>query len=190
MNDMTQDGSAFPGGSETTNMNPTPAFGMTPAAVQKTDQSGNDSVASTSIQNNMNTNNNDNVPADDESAATRLEPNGGISPLSDDGGLPQPLSGNYNEPGNSSMDPVSGTFSIPEGGALMTLSLTVDDWGTIVVSGPGGSYSLNMSPENSYPDGEAGPRGGARAVEQDRIFPPAPRRVPIHGDAQQHLHGA
>ncbi len=78
----------------------------------------------------------------------------------EDVGLPAPISGSFVEEGNGSMPPVSGRFVIPKSGAEMELWLDVDDWGSIGVSGPGGSYVLNMEPGNDWGDGQAGERGG------------------------------
>ena len=43
------------------------------------------------------------------------------------------------------MPPVNDTFSVPEGGATAVASLTVDDWGKLTISGPGGTFELDLT---------------------------------------------
>ena len=43
------------------------------------------------------------------------------------------------------MPPVNDTFSVPEGGATVVASLTVDDWGKLTISGPGGTFELDLT---------------------------------------------
>ena len=45
----------------------------------------------------------------------------------------------------SSCPPVNDTFSVPEGGATVVASLTVDDWGKLTISGPGGTFELDLT---------------------------------------------
>lgn len=40
------------------------------------------------------------------------------------------------------MPPFSDSFIVPEGGATVVASLTVDDWGKLSISGPGGTFEL------------------------------------------------
>lgn len=53
------------------------------------------------------------------------------------------------------MTPVNDTFSVPEGGATAVASLTVDDWGKLTISGPGGTFELDLTPDADEP-GELG----------------------------------
>ena len=43
------------------------------------------------------------------------------------------------------MSPVNDTFTVPEGGATAVASLTVDDWGKLTISGPGGTFELDLT---------------------------------------------
>ena len=43
------------------------------------------------------------------------------------------------------MSPVNDTFIVPEGGATAVASLTVDDWGKLTISGPGGTFELDLT---------------------------------------------
>ena len=43
------------------------------------------------------------------------------------------------------MTPVNDTFNVPEGGATAVASLTVDDWGKLTISGPGGTFELDLT---------------------------------------------
>ena len=43
------------------------------------------------------------------------------------------------------MPPVDDTFTVPEGGATAVASLTVDDWGKLTISGPGGTFELDLT---------------------------------------------
>ncbi|WP_300811394.1 RHS repeat domain-containing protein, partial [uncultured Akkermansia sp.] len=49
------------------------------------------------------------------------------------------------------MTPVNDTFSVPEGGATAVASLTVDDWGKLTISGPGGTFELDLTPDADEP---------------------------------------
>ncbi|WMB14224.1 RHS repeat domain-containing protein [Akkermansia muciniphila] len=53
------------------------------------------------------------------------------------------------------MSPVNDTFNVPEGGATAVASLTVDDWGKLTISGPGGTFELDLTPDADEP-GELG----------------------------------
>ena len=53
------------------------------------------------------------------------------------------------------MTPVNDTFNVPEGGATAVASLTVDDWGKLTISGPGGTFELDLTPDADEP-GELG----------------------------------
>ena len=43
------------------------------------------------------------------------------------------------------MSPVNDAFTVPEGGATAVASLTVDDWGKLTISGPGGTFELDLT---------------------------------------------
>lgn len=43
------------------------------------------------------------------------------------------------------MPPVNDSFTVPEGGATAVASLTVDDWGKLTISGPGGTFVLDLT---------------------------------------------
>ena len=53
------------------------------------------------------------------------------------------------------MSPVNDTFTVPEGGATAVASLTVDDWGKLTISGPGGTFELDLTSAADEP-GELG----------------------------------
>ena len=53
------------------------------------------------------------------------------------------------------LSPVSDTFTVPEGGATAVASLTVDDWGKLSISGPGGTFELDLTSAADDP-GEMG----------------------------------
>lgn len=53
------------------------------------------------------------------------------------------------------MSPVNDTFTVPEGGATVVASLTVDDWGKLTISGPGGTFELDLTSAADEP-GELG----------------------------------
>lgn len=59
--------------------------------------------------------------------------------------------------GGGGMEPWTDTFTVPEGGAVAEASLDVDDWGQMIISGPGGPYKLELTPEVA---GSSGPYGG------------------------------
>lgn len=68
-------------------------------------------------------------------------------------------SDNYRKSENATsedvMPPVSDSFTVPEGGGTAKASLTVDDWGKLSISGPGGTFELDLTSAAGDP-GEMG----------------------------------
>lgn len=66
------------------------------------------------------------------------------------------VSNDYRTSGNDSMPTYTAAFSVPQGGATAEASLTVDDWGTLQISGDGGSLLISLTSA----EGNPGPLGG------------------------------
>lgn len=79
-----------------------------------------------------------------------------MSDNNNDGALIFEASNTHSDSGNGFMPAYSASFAVPEGGATAVCSLEVDDWGTLVISGPGGPYEIILTEET----GSSGPMGG------------------------------
>lgn len=74
------------------------------------------------------------------------------------------------------MPPVNDTFTVPEGGATAVASLTVDDWGKLTISGPGGTFELDLTSAADEPGELGGHQEWSKSIRLN--CPPAPIRFP------------
>lgn len=77
------------------------------------------------------------------------------------------------------MPPVNDTFSVPEGGATAVASLTVDDWGKLTISGPGGTFELDLTSAVDEPGNWEATRNGPNQapLNYPKARTPSPSRT-------------
>ncbi len=99
-----------------------------------------------------------NPAADMVSAADSTSTDNQIAPMSEDENeeIVVVSEMNHERTGNYVYPDVNDTFEVPEGGCIATCYLEVDDWGSMTISGPGGTYELKLDEST----GTANPDGG------------------------------